>query len=113
VSRGKRRRKRKLAKLITCGASQPAIQVKRVKGKKWSSSLYLEESSKHLSFCSLQIHHIIQRGTIFHTTELLVRPLDHQLANNSLTEQGITQQRPNWAKKAFHKALAAPQWRRR
>jgi hypothetical protein len=96
------KRERKSEKLITRGVNQPAVQEKRVKRKKWrSSSIDLEESSKHLLFCSLQIHHIIQRGTIFHATVLLKRPLDHRLASNSLTELGITQQRPNRAKKAF------------
>jgi hypothetical protein len=70
---GEEKKERKSAKLITHGASQPAVQVKRIKRKKWrSSSLDLEESSKHLSLCSLQIHYIIQRGTIFQTTMLLV-----------------------------------------
>jgi hypothetical protein len=86
----KRKRKRKSEKLITLGASQPTVQEKRVKRKKWSSSIDLEESSKHLLFRSLQIHYIIHRGTIFQTTALLERPLDHQLANNSLTEHSIT-----------------------
>jgi hypothetical protein len=92
---GEEKKERKSLKLITRGASQPAVQVKRVKKKKKrrSSSLDFEESPKHLSFRSLQINHIIQRGAIFHTTALLVQPLDYQLANNSLTEPGITQQR--------------------
>jgi hypothetical protein len=107
---------RKLEKLITRGANQPAVQEKMVKRKKWiSSSADLEESLKHLSFRSpgKTIFHIIQRGTIFHTTALLEKPLGHQLASNSLTEQGMTQHRPNRSKNAFHKALTAPQWRKR
>jgi hypothetical protein len=111
---GGEKRERKSEKLITLGASQPAVQEKRVNKKTWRrSSIDLEESSKHLRFRSLQIHHIIQRGTIFQTTALLDRPLDHQLVKSSLTKPGITQQRPNRSKKAFHKALATPQWRRR
>jgi hypothetical protein len=35
---GEENKERKSTKLITRGASQPAVQVKRVKGKKWSSS---------------------------------------------------------------------------
>jgi hypothetical protein len=84
--------------------------VKRVKRKKWSSSSQdLDMSSKHPSLHSLQIHHIMQRGTIFQTTTLFERPPIHQLAYNSLTVLGITQQRPNLEKKAFHKALEALQ----
>jgi hypothetical protein len=111
---GEGEEKEKIRKANHPRASQPAVQEKRVKRKKWrSSSIDLDESSKHLLFRSLQIHHIIHKGTIFQTTALLERPLDHQIANNSLTEQGITQQRLNQSKKAFHKALATPQWWRR
>jgi hypothetical protein len=111
---GRGEEREKIRKTSHPRANQPTVQVNRVKRKKSrSSSLDLEKSSKHLAFRSLQTHHIIQRETIFHTTALLERPLDHQLANNSLTEQDITQQRPNRAKNAFHKALTTPQWRRR
>jgi hypothetical protein len=52
---------RKSTKLIARGASQPVVQEKRVTRKKWrSSSRVLGESSKHLSFRSLQMHHKIQ-----------------------------------------------------
>jgi hypothetical protein len=71
--------------------------------------MFLDMSSKHLAFLSFQIHHMRQRGTIFHTTALQDLPPTHQVAYNSLTLPSITQHNPNRMKIAFHKVRATPQ----
>ena len=92
-------------------ARSPSVQSN--KKSRRISSKDRDVSSKHLALCSLQIHYIRHKGTIFQNTELLLRPPIHQQAKSSLTELGITQHNPNRLKMTFHKAFTTPQWRRR
>lgn len=80
----------------------------------FSSTTEISRSSKHLTFRSLQIHHIKHKSVILHTSKMLKLPTwPLQLANNSFTLQGITQSTPKWQKIELHKYLVISQWRRR
>ena len=77
---------------------------RRVKQKKdLNSRMDRSRPSKLLAFCSRQIHHIKQCGTILHITILRWRlKLHDQHSNKSTTLCGITQQIPNKQKTILH-----------
>jgi hypothetical protein len=66
----------------------------------------LSKFSKHLLFLSLQIYQEMQIDTIFQIATLFGLPDFYQQASKSITLLGITQDKPNRVKRAFHKAEA-------
>jgi hypothetical protein len=54
----------------------------------------------------------MQIGTIFQSATLLGLPDFHQQANKLITFLGITQDKPNQVKRAFHRAKVTAQWSR-
>ena len=88
---------------------------RRVKKKKdLNSRMDRSWPSKLLAFCSRQIHHIKQCGTILHITILRWRlKLHDRHSNKSTTLCGITQQIPNKQKTILRISKAKGHWRRR
>jgi hypothetical protein len=85
---------------LTKGTQRPQSKNKKYGRKRKEYPLGdLSKSSNLLLFFSLQRVQKRQVGTIFHATELLSLPEDHQHANKSITLLGITQDIPKRLKR--------------